>query len=337
MAAPRCIVFGLGAVGRKALQYLFDAGYDVEAVYTRRRHVGEDIGVLAGHPSRGVAVQPVEAFRAPSSRADVALFFTSSTLSDAFGAAADCLAAGIDVVTIAEEVMYPWVFDPDGARRLDDLARKGGSTIAGVGINDAVMVQLPALATSFTGRIHSIEIDCTGDFGRLGAGTLDAVGVGQPLPEDPPECEVTGVGRASVCAQVADALYARLGLEASGMRTRVEFIAATSPLSVPELDRTVPPGTVRGIRETLEARSAAGPPIRLWFEGKVFEPGEEEFLEVRIRGEVEFSVRVSPLRSVEGTAATAVSRIPDVIAAAPGLMGTHRLRAPFQQLARPAR
>jgi 4-hydroxy-tetrahydrodipicolinate reductase len=153
--ALRHLVFGLGETGRAACRQLMAAGASIAAVYSRSRHVGEDLGVVLGGAPVGLPVRAASDFAAHRGLADVALFFTTSDLADLLGEARACLEAGIRVLTIAEAAADPWSVDPETATALDTAARQGGAALLAPGMNDLAMTQLPvALASLAHGVSH---------------------------------------------------------------------------------------------------------------------------------------------------------------------------------------
>ena len=70
---------------------------------------------------------------------------TVSRLTGAIPQIAPALAAGLDVVSTAEELTFPWGSHPAAARRLDRMARAGGATVHGTGVNPGFVMDVLAL------------------------------------------------------------------------------------------------------------------------------------------------------------------------------------------------
>ena len=330
MKKIRCLVFGLGSVGLYATKMLVSSGIQLDGVYSRTKFVGEDVGTITGVGAIGQKVLSVKDFKSTIHKADVALMFTTSHLSDLFSEAAECLSQGINVLTIAEDAMFPWNWSPNKANDLDRIAKLGNSSISGVGINDAVMVHLPSVVAAYVANVKRIDIDCVGNFGRLGAATLSSFPLGAPVEILAGEMNkiIQKPERSSICAQVADALISLSNLTCALMSSSTIPISANYDLHVESINQTVHRGTLSGFTEIIEARTVEEVSITVRLTGKLFEQGDEEYIVVDVVGDQSLRVKVEQLRSIESTAATAISRITDIIEAAPGFQTTDKLRAP---------
>lgn len=343
MSRYRYLVFGMGQTGQLACRMLLDDGAHIAAVYSRSSHVGEDVGTLLGRAPVGRVVQPVSHFMPDAGQADVALFFTTSLMADLMGDARRCLAAGLRVMTIAEDAAYPWLHTPDLARVLDEVAKSAGSALLSSGMNDVPMVHLPlGLAAMSRGvrRITSISI---GNFGRLGAATLLHMGIGgsvddfhrvtqlAPAPGEPVP--------ASISVSVAAAMAAAMGLSIRTTEVTLDPVLATQPLPVPTLGRTLPVGGVRGIRE-VAVLTTEGPTLVVELQGLIFEAGDEERCTAQVEGFPSLTSNLVPCWPEaageaervgalpgfsESTVAIALNRIPELMAAPPGLLSVDRL------------
>ncbi|MFD1210478.1 hypothetical protein ACFQ36_00270 [Arthrobacter sp. GCM10027362] len=318
MSHPRYLIFGLGAAGASACASLIDDSAEIVGAFTRSSHVGEDLGKVVGRVPCGLAVSPVSDFTATRGMADVALFFTTTALTDLLGPAKECLAAGINVLTIGEDALYPWDYDPVTAAELDAAGKAGGATLLGTGINDVVMARLPVLLAGLVHGAERIEIECAGDFGAFGPELLRILQIGVRPEEYHPAAHE---GQDVISRQCARMIAGLAGLQVVSEDVRLEPTVASVPLPVPALDLVLEPGLVTGSVETAALATSEGVQIEVRLIGKVFEPGEEEYAvaTVHVPSLAEpVSLRVSPLPGIEATAGIALSRIPDVLAAPPG-------------------
>lgn len=341
MSRFNCLVFGLGQVGRMVCKTLLDEGVAIAGLYSRASHVGEDLGEVLGQSKAGIVVRSAGEFRARAGEADIALFFTTSYLDDLLGEARQCLEQGINVLTIAEDALYPWHHSPELARQLDEAARRGGATLLGTGVNDVAMAQLPAVLGAFTTGVRRIEVECTGNFGRFGAKTLE----GMPLGLDQAgydawlaaAASAEGPQQASITGQSLEALLAMTGLQAAApLDIELQPAWTSSTLVVPALDMQIAAGSTSGIVEIARVSTRQGVEIEMRLVGKVFESHDEEYLQVDITASHSMSLRVSPMPGVEVTSALVVSRIADVLAAEPGLQSCDRLPCARLRVFQPA-
>jgi len=323
----KCLVFGLGKAGMAALGYLHARGAEVVGVYSRFSHVGADVGILSGGTETGLKVQTVSGFAPHRGMADIALFFTTSDVADLLGEPRTCLEHGINVVTIAEQALFPWIFAPDICAELDGIARANDCTLTATGVNDTVMCALPAIIAGIAPDVRHIDIEATGNFGVLGPATLQALPLGlTPTEYDASHAEPGPVDpAATICGQVALALAAMTGLIPERIEVAEVPLFAGAAIEVPTIGRTIGTGLTRGLIESVRVQTRQGPTIEIRLHGKLFEAGEEEYLSVRIDGLCTLAMDLRPLPSIETTAAIAVGRAPDVIAASPGFITIDQL------------
>ena len=341
MSRYRYLVFGVGQTGQLACRMLMAAGAHIAAVYSRSSHLGKDVGTLLGGAPIGLTVQSVSTFDPRNAQADVALFFTTSFIGDLMGDAKRCLAAGLRVLTIAEDAAYPWSHAPDLAAELDAVAKQAGSALLSSGMNDVPMVYLPlglAAMSSAVQRITSLSI---GNFGRLGEATLNHMGIGGTVEDFQRIVSTSPAGgepvSASIALSVGQAMAAAMGVAVRGTEVKLTPLLATRPLPVPSLGRTLPAGWVRGIREVAELQTQ-GPTLVVELQGLIFDEGDEERCSALVDGWPTLSASLQPCWPAaqaersgdlpgfsEATVAIALNRIPALMAAPPGLLSVDRL------------
>jgi 2,4-diaminopentanoate dehydrogenase len=318
MEHPRYLLFGLGAAGASACAALLGDGAEIVGAFTRSSHVDEDLGKVVGRDPCGLAVSPVADFTATRGMADVAIFSTTSALKDLLGPAKECLEAGINVLTITEDALYPWDYDPATAAELDAAGKAGGATLMGTGVNDVIMARLPVLLAGLVHGAERIEVECTGDFGAFGPELLKLLQIGA-RPED--YSPAAHEGQDVISRQCARMIAGLAGLHVISEDVRLEPTTASVSLPVAALDMVLEPGQVTGSLETAALDTAEGVEIEVRLIGKVFEPGEEEYAVATVHTAAltePVRLRVSPLPGIEATAGIALSRVPDVLAAPPG-------------------
>ena len=76
------------------------------------------------------------------SGADVALLATDSFVQKALPKIEKLVRKGLDVVSTAEEMAYPWISHPEESAQMDRLARKHKVSILGTGINPGFVMDL---------------------------------------------------------------------------------------------------------------------------------------------------------------------------------------------------
>lgn len=298
MTTTRVMIFGLGKVGVVAARYLLDKGLVIVGAYSRRQHIGSDLGTVIGRAPCGVKIAASTQQSIGQGSADVALFFTTGALEDLLGEAKQCLEAGINVLTIAESALFPGTYDPAVAAELDRAARAGGASLAGTGVTDGIMVHLSAVLAGCAPTVQAIEIDCVGDFARLGPAGLNSLPFGISLQEFEAMLQAPPTPGAkppaSVSGQGAEALVALLGLTTKELTSAFALETARSDIIVATLGRTVSTGTIAGLKESITVVTAEGVTIEVRMTVKLFEAGDEEYLSCTIKGDIPRRTVVAP-------------------------------------------
>ena len=152
----RVLLWGLGAMGSGMASMLLE-NPDVEivaAVELNPAKVGKDLGEVLDKPSTGVIVTH-DADEAFESRPDIALISISSFVSEVYPAIETALQHDANVITIAEEMAYPWAASQELADKIDSLAKQKGKAVLGTGINPGFI--LDTLIIALTGICMDVE------------------------------------------------------------------------------------------------------------------------------------------------------------------------------------
>lgn len=331
--AVKVVVLGTGRMGEGIARLLLEKpGIALAGVYGRRPRpgitdAGDAVG-LAG--ARGTPFDNDLAALLDRARPQVAIQATCSRLEDAMGEIRILVDAGLDVISIAEELAYPACRSPDAARELDALAGRRRVTVLGTGINPGFVLDLLVIAlTGVCQRVDRITATRVNDLSPYGPTVLESQGVGLS-----PDAFAAGVAAGAVVghrgfpesmAMIAGALGWRL----SRIEQRREPVVARVRRETPFV--TVDPGRVAGCRHTAVGYVEDVPRIELVHPQQVCPEieGVETGDEIAIAGEPDVRFAGRPeIPGGTGTAALAVNMIPRVVAAAPGLVSMADLSVP---------
>ncbi len=90
---------------------------------------------------------------------DVAVVATSSSLTTVTPTIEEIIRDGVNVISICEELSYPYVRFPDLSRKLDNLAKENQCSIIGTGINPGYLMDLlPIVLTAPCQQVNKIKI-----------------------------------------------------------------------------------------------------------------------------------------------------------------------------------
>ncbi len=172
------MVCGLGAIGSEILSHLVERSHEVVGVADSDfDKVGKMVSEFAG-AALDLKVRP--SIRALVLKdVDVAVFATSSRVSQLEPDILHAVSNGVDVVTTSEEMAYPDYAAPEAATRIDARAKEKGVTVVGVGVNPGfVMDWVPAVVASASKSPSSIHVVRSVDVSKRRRQLQAKVGVG---------------------------------------------------------------------------------------------------------------------------------------------------------------
>jgi 2,4-diaminopentanoate dehydrogenase len=319
----QAVIVGLGATGRAIASSLMQRA-DVEVIGATDRDpgvVGQDLGVLLGGAPNGVIVVD-DAAALPA--ADLAIVATISDLDKVADTLIPLLERSYNVLSICEELAYPWRSHPEVARRLDATARTNGVTVLGSGANPGVLMDtLPLVLSSLTQRVESVRIRRRTNMSRYSA-ILKKFGLGLTPAEFQAARDRGDVVGHYGFEQTIEALATGLGwdLDAVEVGDVTPAIVATSARSGDHL--SIEAGQVSAVSHAARGVLAGKAVVDLEITFGFFDPadgiaagddyeivGEEQVID--LRSPVGFD-------SFQSTIAAAVNASAAVVAAEPGLL-----------------
>lgn len=324
----RVMPVGLGPIGAAvAKQLLVRRAFQVVgAVDIDPRKVGRDLGDVLGIDRR-LRVKVAESIgrTIKSTRPDVAVLCTSSSLKAVAGQLEEVLKHGVPIVTTTEEAAYPARHNRPIARRIDAAAREAGVAVLGTGVNPGfTMDALPIALSAVCERVERVEVRRVQDARIRRLPFQQKIGAGLTVEEFEARVArgiVRHVGFAESIQMIADAMAWRL----EAIEEHVAPAVATSAISSEFL--AVAAGQVCGVIQTAAGIVGGEEKIALRLEAYLGAP--DPYDSVLIEGSPRIYSKIEG--GVHGDIATAsitVNSIPTVIAAAPGFHTMRDVRLP---------
>lgn len=329
----RLVQYGIGAMGslmvrlasRKAnLEY-------VGAVSASGRYSGVDLGEASGLGKQlGVTVKSSLEQVLEETRADVMLHATVSTMRELVPEILPAIQAGLNVISVAEELSYPWERSHDLASELDRVAKKHRVKVLGTGINPGFLMDLlPLNLSGICGSVTAIRVRRVTDFSVYGQSVMKHIGANLA-----PEEFERGLQDGSIILHVG--LPESIQMVARGLNWRLGQLREDRHALVTRTDRIaqsirVQKGRVCGFRQTARGQ-AKGNTIELEIFGIILPNPSEDGVSpgtwVEIEGNPGMNVAISGGICEAGglaTASHAVNAIPSVFDAKPGLLTVREL------------
>ncbi|MFE2998724.1 hypothetical protein ACFXG4_27440 [Nocardia sp. NPDC059246] len=325
-------VIGLGGQGTGLVSLALNEGHQLLGAVDIGDKVGKQIAEFVDNPRTPDALvyESIDDLIDDVGAPDVVLIAASIPLEEEVNISEPLLAAGINVITLEADL-----FEPLGAaaERLDAAAKAGGATILATGIQDIWWLHLPALGAAANSRIERIEFHDIGDFTDLPpeSGTYEAgIGLGKadfavwakPHLENPP-----------VQGAPLRELARMLGFTPGETTHRITPIVRDTPVLWPSAERELAPGTALGALFEVEFPTEEGPVFSGTLRFSILDEDERDngngsVNSVLIRGDVEVRMVFPSFATLHHVQFSPVRRIPDVLAAAPGLIRAADLPAP---------
>ncbi len=258
---------------------------------------------------------------------DVAVVATVSSLEKVAPTISTCLENEMDVISICEELSYPFDRHPQLTRDLDELAKKKEKTVLGTGINPGYLMDLlPITLSAPTQSVDSIIVTRVINSSHRRASFQKKIGTGMSQEEfrkSIDEGVITGhVGLDESIRMVGDAL--NLGLD-HVEELPVEPVLAEKETTTPFV--TVREGDVLGLKSRAVGKKGVKTLVTLDF--FAYAEASPEYDEVRITGHPDLVQRVEGgVHGDLGTVAMVVNMIPLVADAQAGLKTMKDLPTP---------
>ena len=259
--------------------------------------------------------------------ADVVIIATSSSLTKVAPIINTVVKAGSNVISICEELSYPFEYFPELSNELDELARTNSVSVVGTGINPGYLMDLlPIVLTAPCQTVQKISITRMMNSAKRRLPFQEKIGTGLSVEEFQQKIsdkEITGhVG----LIQSIQMIIAALGVKSDEI---VEYppgaILAKEDFTTSYC--TIPKGFVCGLQSKAIARKGGKELIILDF--VAYAGDHEEFDSICIEGTPRISQKIEGgVHGDLGTVAMVVNLIPTIYSANPGLFTMKNLPVP---------
>ncbi|MFZ2960598.1 MAG: 2,4-diaminopentanoate dehydrogenase [Candidatus Ozemobacteraceae bacterium] len=244
MKRIRVVQWGLGAMGSGMVKLMLEKpGLQVVgAIDSRKDYIGKDLGdALELGEKLNVKITDTPKSVLKKSDVDIVILATSSFTREVIDTLQVIAEAGIDCITIAEEMALPEASEPDLAKTIDELAKRHDVTILGTGINPGFV--LDSLIINLSGVCHNVErIEASriNDLSCFGPTVMRTQGVGTT-----PEEFKAGLGNGSIVGHI-------------GFKESITMISLALGLGVDKIEEVREPIISNTDRETKYVKIKAG-------------------------------------------------------------------------------
>ena len=331
MSKIKVVSWGLGAMG-SGIAKLVNSKKGMKlvgAIDKDPEKIGKDLGEIIDTGKLEVEVN--NEFDYGKEEADLAVIATSSFTEVVFPMIKKAVEAGLNVVTIAEEMAYPQAQNPELADKIDKLAKENGVSVLGTGINPGFVLDTLILAmTGVCLDVEKIEASRINDLSPFGPTVMETQGVGTTPEEFEKGIEegtiVGHIGFQESVKMIADSL----GIELDEIKETREAIISETHRETPHV--TVEPGMVAGCKHIAYGLKDGEEVIVLEHPQQIHPEKEDVDTGdyINIIGDPDVNLSIKPeIPGGKGTQAVAVNMIPPVVEAKKGLVTMKDLRVPY--------
>ncbi|MFW9926616.1 MAG: Gfo/Idh/MocA family oxidoreductase [Candidatus Thorarchaeota archaeon] len=331
MAKPfRVIQVGFGSLGRHIasaiikrenleLVAVIDANPDLS-----NKTVGE---LLESETDSDITITDDLKMVLKASLADIAIVATASSLEAVTSTIETCLENGLDVISICEELSFPYKKQPVIAKKLDRIAKKEGKTVVGTGINPGYLMDLlPIVLTGPCQQVDTITVTRHMNSSHRRPSFQKKIGTGMTLEEFRKNIEkghITGhVGLVESIQMIDSGLH--LGLD------EIEELPPEAIIAEHEITNsftTIKKGDVLGLKSVAVGRREGKQIVTLDFQA--YAEASPQYDEIIIEGLPPIQQRIKGgVQGDQGTIGMLINLIPIVIQESPGLKTMKDLPVP---------
>ena len=319
MSNIRVMHFGLGPIGAAILKQISArSGFKVVGgVDVDPAKISRDLGDVAGLSGRlGLKVSGDAAKALKSSKPDVVVLCTSSSLKKVLPQIETVLKSRTPIVSTTEELAYPVYTHIKPARQIHAWAKKAKVAVLSTGVNPGfVMDALPIALTAVCARVDRVVVNRIQDARVRRLPFQQKIGAGmttEQFEKQVADGTVRHVGFTESIAMIADALGWALDRITDNVEPKLATVTTSSEFLA------VDPGYVCGIVQEGVGYRKGEPAIRLHMEAYLGAP--ETYDSIEIEGSPRIAIKV--VGGIHGDIATTsivINSIPKVLSAAPGL------------------
>lgn len=318
----KVVQYGLGAIGSEIVKFALQKKYVeiVGAVDIDKNKVGKDLGEVIGIDQKiGITVSdnPNDVFS--KVEADIVLHSTSSYLKNVYPQLELAIKAKANIISTAEELVYPFFHNPEIAEKIDRLAKQYQVSVLGTGVNPGFLMDTLIISfTSICQNIKQIKATRVIDASQRRLPFQKKMGVGLTPDEFNKNVEnkiITGhVGLTESVAMIADSLGWKLdSVQLSNVEP--EIAKASQDQAPLKIDA----GKVVGLKQIAYGMKDRENVITLEFQAGVMVKEQYDSIYIEGKPNVDLTIK-GGIHGDLATVAIIVNMIPKVLDAKPGLL-----------------
>ena len=315
----KAIQFGCGPVGC-AVAKLANKRQNIElvgAVDVDPDKVGKDLGEVMGTGTLlGITITDDINTILANQKVDVVFHQTASTMKAVTPQLVQLIVLGLNVVSSAEELSYPYVANDDLARAVDDAAKANGVSVLGTGINPGFLMDTwPIAMTAVCEQVTYVKSIRVQNAMTRRLPFQKKIGAGCNMTEFDELVEAKTLRHVGLTESM-HMIAAGLGWKLSKVTESIGPVIADSPAQSQYI--TVKPGQAAGVRQVGLGYIGDKEVMRLEFEASLIAPESYDAVYITGTPGIEAVIKGGVHGDI-GTASMVVNCAHRVVEAKPGL------------------
>ena len=330
--AYRVLVWGLGAMGSGVARNVAkkEELRLVGAVEKDSEKIGKDLGEYLDGKKTGRLIYSDVGEAIAETRPDIVVIATNSFVEEVLPKIEMAAKHHVDILTIAEEMAFPFASHPEESEVLENIAWRYGVSILGTGINPGFVLDLLIIAmTGACLKVERIEARRINDLSPFGKTVMKTQGVGTS-----PEEFKKGIESGEIVGHIG--FHQSIAMIGNALGWNIDRVEETREPIISRTERKtdvahVMPGMVAGCRHIGRGYCGDRLVIELIHPQQILPEieGVDTGDYIDIFGDPEIHLSVKPeIPGGKGTIALATNMIPAVIEATPGLIEMSELPVP---------
>lgn len=259
---------------------------------------------------------------------DLAIIATSSSLEKVAPLIKKVVKSGCHVISICEELSYPFQYYPKLSEELDNMAKHHNVTIVGTGINPGYLMDLlPIVITAPCQKVESIKVTRMMNSAKRRVPFQKKIGTGLTIEEFHEKISKKEISGHVGLTQSIQMILAALGIEYDEIVEVPPKEIITEKNMITTYGENVPKGNVCGLQSKAFAKYQGKEIIVLDF--VAYAGDHEEYDSVIVQGTPKIYQKIiGGIHGDLGTSAMVVNLIPIVVNAKSGLLTMKDLPVP---------
>ena len=320
----KVICVGIGEMGKVGVKTLMDHKVEiVAAVDIDDGVIGWDLGEFVGYPACGVTIEKDFAAAVERTNPNIAFFASDPGWENLTRELLICAEKRINVVMTVMDTYYPMEHSRKEFAEIDEAFKKNGVSLFSSGINDIWWSGIGMDIFGSCKRVEAVDFTNRLPLNEMGRGVARDFFVNHDPKEYLRRMNSIDMATDESVSGPLMALYVNadiLGLHIKNVKIEAVPCIAVKDIPMPQWDLVIEKGKMTGSGFDIEMTTEEGITLTTSMEVKVMDEGEKPGTTWTVKGEPNLHIDLGDICGEITTSSITVNRIPEVVAARPGII-----------------